>query len=71
MIMTKPSDKRLAQDGYRPLTEGYQPGSQVIQKGYTPSAASNYVQPPPPRGGSGVMKPKPAEAPQAQAPVKP
>ncbi len=43
-----------ANGGYRPLTEGYQPGSQVIQKGYAPPASH---QPPPPRGGSGAMKP--------------
>ena len=54
--MTKSSSARpqTANDGYRPLTEGYQPGSQVIQKGYTPPVSH---QPPPPRGGSGAMKP--------------
>ena len=43
-----------ANDGYRPLTEGYQPGSQIIQKGFTPPPAR---QPPLPKGGSSATKP--------------
>ena len=48
------SHRGMANDGYRPITEGYQPGSQVVQKGFTPPASR---QPPPPRGGSNAMKP--------------
>ena len=48
------SSRGTANDGYRPITEGYQPGSQVVQKGFTPPASPP---PPPPRGGSNAMKP--------------
>lgn len=50
------SHRIMANDGYRPLTEGYQPGSQVVQKGFNPPLSS---QPPPPRGGSSASKPPP------------
>ena len=49
----------MANDGYRPLTEGYQPGSQVIQKGFSPPISR---QPPPPKGGSSASKPTSANA---------
>ena len=48
------SHRGMANDGYRPITEGYQPGSQVVQKSFTPPASR---QPPPPKGGSNAMKP--------------
>ena len=48
------SHRGMANDGYRPITEGYQPGSQVVQKGFIPPASR---QPPPPKGGSNAMKP--------------
>jgi hypothetical protein len=55
------SDRQMTQDGYRPLTEGYQPGrAQPLQKGYTPTSTSTSTQqapPPPPRGGSSAAKP--------------
>ncbi len=56
----KPDPSRvLAQDGYRPLTEGYQPGSQVVRPGFAPSTAR---QPSPPSGGSSASKPSTATA---------
>ena len=48
------SSRGVANEAYRPITEGYQPGSQLIQRGFTPPASR---QPPPPRGGSNAMKP--------------
>jgi hypothetical protein len=54
------SKDRLAMDGFRPVTEGYQPGSQIVQKGYVPLAAATPVSPP--SGGSSAMKPVPASA---------
>ncbi len=54
-MLKKPAPRPVMRnDGYRPLTEGYQPGSQVIQKGFTPPASQ---QPPPPKGGSSASKP--------------
>jgi hypothetical protein len=51
----------MAQDGYKPITEGYQPGKpQAVQKGYTPATGGNAQQqsaPPPPSGGSSASKP--------------
>lgn len=49
-------------EGYKPITEGYQPegkNGQRIQKGYAPpNAGSNSSQrPPPPSGGSSAAKP--------------
>ncbi len=41
-------------DGFRPITEGYQPGAQ-FQKGYAPQAVSKA--PKPPTGGSSASKP--------------
>jgi hypothetical protein len=41
-------------DGFRPITEGYQPGAQ-FQKGYTPQAVGKA--PKPPTGGSSASKP--------------
>ena len=56
----KPASHRvMANDGYRPITEGYQPGSQVVQKGFTPPASR---QPPPPKGGSNATKPTSSSA---------
>lgn len=51
-------------DGYRPITEGYQPGN-VLKKGYTPTTTSdsNSAQRTPPRGGSSAMKPAQAGTP--------
>lgn len=58
--MTRP-DRRMAEDGYQPITEGYQPGRpQPLQKVYTPvTNASRDAQqpPPPPKGGSSAAKP--------------
>ena len=54
------SNRRMAQDGYRPITEGYQPGKgQPLQKGYTPTTNSGNAQsaPKPPSGGSSAAKP--------------
>lgn len=55
------NDTRIAQHGYQPLTEGYQPGQNAaLQKGYTPTPASSTAQsapPPPPKGGSSAAKP--------------
>ena len=55
------SDRQMTHDGYRPITEGYQPGqAQPLQKGYTPATnASGGPQPPPPppSGGSSAAKP--------------
>jgi hypothetical protein len=55
------SDRCMAQDGYKPITEGYQPGKpQPAQKGYTPATGGNAQQqsaPPPPSGGSSASKP--------------
>ena len=48
------TDHAMANGGYRPITEGYQPGSQLIRKGAAVHASH---QPPPPKGGSGAMKP--------------
>jgi hypothetical protein len=57
--MTKP-EPRMAQDGYIPATEGYQPRPPTVQKGYTPvsdagESARQAAQPP--RGGSSAAKP--------------
>jgi hypothetical protein len=61
MKQTMTKSDRLTHDGYRPITEGYQPGRpQPIQKGYAPvtNASGNAQQtPPPPRGGSSAAKP--------------
>ncbi len=55
------SDRQTTHDGYRPITEGYQPGqAEPLQKGYTPAtnASRNSQQPPkPPSGGSSAAKP--------------
>jgi hypothetical protein len=56
------SDRRLAQDGYGPITEGYQPGkAQPLQKGHTTASTSGNAQqqsaPRPPNGGSSASKP--------------
>ncbi len=56
------SDRQMAQDGYKPLTEGYQPGRvlEPLQKGYTPTSTSTNAQqapPQPPSGGSSAAKP--------------
>jgi len=55
---------RPAQDGYQPITEGYQPGrvkaTQTTQKAYAPiSNAGSTTQeaPRPPSGGSSAAKP--------------
>ena len=51
----KPATNRvIANDGYRPITEGYQPGSQINRKG--PAVVASH-QPPPPKGGSSAAKP--------------
>jgi hypothetical protein len=58
--MAKP-DRQMTHDGYRPITEGYQPGrGQPLEKGYKPGTAGGNAQqaaPPPPRGGSSATKP--------------
>ena len=64
MAKNDPARPYTSNGGYRPLTEGYQPGSQLVQKGFTPPASQ---QPPPPKGGSGAMKPS---SPGATAPKK-
>jgi hypothetical protein len=56
------SDRRLASDGYQPLTEGYQPGKQqLVQKGHKPESttgkALHQSAPRPPSGGSSARKP--------------
>jgi hypothetical protein len=51
--------------GFRPVTEGYQPGSQILQKGYVPMASGTPVSPP--SGGSSAMKPAQASAATAAA----
>jgi hypothetical protein len=54
------SDRRTANDGYRPITEGYQPRKpQISQRGYTPAQSGNSGQqaPKPPSGGSSASKP--------------
>lgn len=49
------------QDGFRPLTEGYQPGAKIpLQRGYAPNGPDTAGAPPPPkppRGGSSAAKP--------------
>ena len=57
-------NEHMAQDSFRPLTEGYQPGSQILQKGYSP-VLSSATPATPPRGGSSVAKPAQAAAPDA------
>jgi len=60
--MTKP-DKETALNGYRPLTEGYQPSLQApLQKGYTPPSATSTTPPKPPSGGSSAAKPAAKQA---------
>ena len=56
--MAKPS-QQVSQHGYRPITEGYQPGEpRLAQDGYVPLASSAKSQPPPPpKGGSSAAKP--------------
>lgn len=53
------SGKQMAQDGYKPITEGYQPGrGQPLQKGYTPTSSNGPTQQTqPPSGGSSAAKP--------------
>ncbi len=68
--MTKET-KHMAMDGFKPLTEGYQPGSQILQKGFVPLASGTPVSPP--RGGSSAAKPaqvsaKPTPPPATTAP---
>ena len=64
--MTKATiERRFTQDGFRPLTEGYQPGSNVpLQKGYTPSSSpvAQPATPKPPSGGSSAAKPASKQA---------
>ncbi len=58
--MTRPDGRRMAQDGYQPITEGYQPGSGALplQKGYQRTGAmTTQAQKPPPKGGSAAAKP--------------
>jgi hypothetical protein len=39
------SDRRMAQDGYKPITEGYQPGKpQPVERGYSPKTGGNAQQ---------------------------
>lgn len=56
------SDTQISRHGYRPITEGYQPGqAQPLQRGYVPATngGENAQQPapPPPSGGSSAAKP--------------
>lgn len=54
------SNRGMAQDGYKPLNEGYQPTKgQVLEKGYTPAhgGSSGQHPPKPPSGGSSASKP--------------
>lgn len=52
--MPKETPGVLAMDGFQPITEGYQPGSQII-KGFVPLASGTPVAPP--SGGSSASKP--------------
>jgi len=54
-------NKHMTQDGFRPLTEGYQPGSQILQKGFVP-VSTGATPAKPPSGGSSVAKPAQASA---------
>jgi hypothetical protein len=59
--MAKP-DTKTTHDGYRPITEGYQPGQgEPLAKGYIPTAGSavdaQQTPPSPPSGGSSAAKP--------------
>jgi hypothetical protein len=53
------SARGFAQDGYRPITEGYQPNNDpnVAQKGYVPAPAASAAPLKPPSGGSSAKKP--------------
>ncbi len=54
------STRGFAQDGYRPITEGYQPNidpKDVIERGYVPQGRGQGATPKPPSGGSSIKKP--------------
>lgn len=54
---------------FRPLTEGYQPGSQ-LQKGYASTPTPTVSAPKPPTGGSSAFRPAQAPAAAAGKPAK-
>ena len=58
--------KGMARDSFRPLTEGYQPGSQMPLKGFAP-ISTGATPASPPRGGSSVTKPVRAAAEAARS----
>jgi hypothetical protein len=58
--------RRAMSRGLQPLTEGYQPGSQMKLKGFAP-ISTGATPASPPRGGSSVTKPVLAAAEAARS----